>query len=191
MSHQTVVTAKSADLPLTTDEAKSHLRILGGDLDAEVQAALEAAVEYCETVTGRALRVSHTLTQKYCQWPCGPVRFDRQPVSAISSVTYYDADGDEQTLSASNYRLQPSTLAAGYLEWDDDFSRPTIESREDAVTITFTVGYADIADVPPMAKYAIKLKLSEIFGDLRDRERDGTAKACDSLLAAIEWGSYR
>jgi hypothetical protein len=77
------------------------------------------------------------------------------------------------------------------LEWDDDFSRPTIESREDAVTITFTVGYADIADVPPMAKYAIKLKLSEIFGDLRDRERDGTAKACDSLLAAIEWGSYR
>jgi uncharacterized phiE125 gp8 family phage protein len=191
MSHQTVVTEKSADLPLTLSEAKSHLRLLHDDLDVEVEEALKAAVEYCETVAGRALRVSHTLTQKYCQWPCGPVRFDRQPVTAISSVTYYDGNGDSQTLASSNYRLQASTLAAGYLEWDDDFTRPTLDTRDDAVTITFTVGYTDIASVPAMAKHAIKLKLAEIFGDLRDRERDATVKSCDSLLAAIDWGSYR
>lgn len=191
MSHQTAVTAKSADLPLTLDEAKGHLRILGGDLDAEIQAALEAAVEYCETVTGRALRVSHTLTQKYCEWPSGPVEFDRQPVTAVSSVTYYDADGASQTLASSNYRLQASTLAAGVLEWDDDFTRPTLDSRDDAVTITFTAGYAALATVPAMAKYAIKLKLSEIFGDLPDRVRDATVASCESLLSKIEWGQYR
>jgi uncharacterized phiE125 gp8 family phage protein len=190
MSHQTVVTAKSADLPLTLSEAKSHLRLLHDDLDVEVAAALEAAVEYCETVTGRSLRISHDLTQTYCQWPCDPVRFDRQPVKEIESVTYFDANGASQTLDDSNYRLQASTLAAGYLEWDSDFSRPTLDTRDDAVSINYVAGYTS-ETIPAMAKHAIKLKLSEIFGDLRDRERDATVRSCDSLLAAIDWGSYR
>jgi uncharacterized phiE125 gp8 family phage protein len=191
MSHQTVVTAKSTDLPVTVAEAKDHLRIVNGDLDGEVEAALLAAIEYCESTAGRSLRISHTLTQKFCQWPCDPVQFDRQPAKAISSVKYYDQDGVEQTLSSSNYRLQLSSLAAGYLEWDDDFTRPTLDTREDAVTITYTAGYTDIASVPAMAKYAIKLKLAELFGDLQDRERAATERSCDSLLQQIEWGAYR
>lgn len=189
--YQTVVTAKSNDLPVTLAEAKEHLRILGGDLDVEVFAALEAATEFCESVSGRSLRVSHTLAQKYASWPCDPVQFDRHPVKAISSITYYDADGASQTLATSKYRLQPSTNAAAALEWDDTFDSPSLDDRDDAVTITYTAGYTDIESVPAMAKYAIKLKLAELFGDLDERRIDATQRACDSLLHQIDWGCYR
>lgn len=190
-SHQTAVTAKSSDLPVTLAEAKEHLRILSDDLDVEIQAALEAAIEYCESVVGRSLRVSHTLTQTYCQWPCSPVRFDRQPVKSITSVTYCDDDGASQTVSTSDYRLQPSTNAGAVLEWDDGFSYPSLDARLNAVTITYVAGYADIASVPAMAKYAVKLKLKELFGDMGEREQAATVRACDALLSQIEWGAYR
>lgn len=191
MNPQTTVTAKSSDLPVTLAEAKTHLRLLSDDLDTEVDALLEAAVEYCETVCGRSLRVSQTITQKYDGWPCSPVRFDRQPVTAITSVTYYDANDVSQTVNASNYRLLVSSEAAALLEFDTDFSRPTASSRADSVTITYVAGYAAIADVPQRAKAAIKLKLAELFGNLDERMVAANERSIASLLGTLEWGCYR
>lgn len=191
MTYQTVVTAKDSELPVTLAQAKDHLRILNDDLDVEIQAALEAAIDYCEATSGRALRISHTLAQKYRNWPCDPIRFDRQPVKSITSVTYYDEAGASQTVASSNYRLQPSTNAGAVLEWDDDFTQPGLDDRDDAVTITYVAGYTDIASVPALAKYAIKLKLREIFGDLNEREYAATQRSCDDLLRMIDWGCYR
>lgn len=190
-SHQTTVTAKSSDLPVTLGEAKDHLRILDEDHDAEVLAVLEAAVDVCEVDCGRSLRVSHTLTQKYGGWPCSPVRFDMQPVTAISSVTYYDADGATQTVSASDYRLLTSSNAGAVLEFDADFAKPALDARADAVTVAYTAGYAALADVPARAKQAVKLKLSELYGDLDDRMTESTRRAYGDLIGSLSWGCYR
>lgn len=191
MQHQTVTTAKSSDLPMTLAEAKQHLRQYGSENDEEIQAQLEAALEVCETDAGRSLRVSHTLTQTYPSWPCNPVRFDRQPVKSITSVTYYDADGASQTLASSNYRLHKSTLAAAYLEFDDSFTQPTTDYRDDAVTITYVAGYDALTDVPKMVKSLVKLKLSELYGDLDERTYANTVRSYGDLLHRIEWGCYR
>lgn len=188
---QTTTTARSAGLPVSLAEAKDHLRISTDDLDTQVQATLEAATEYCETVTGRALRVSHTVTQTYDDWPCNPVRLSRQPVTAISSVTYYDQDGASQTVASSNYRLIAGGDHAAVLEFDDDFTEPTLDDRLDAVTITYTAGYASTDVVPAMAKHAIKLVMSELFGDLDERQMTACRDSAKRLLAAIDWGSYR
>lgn len=191
MNPQTTVTAKSSDLPVTLAEAKTHLRLLSDDLDTEVNALLEAATEYCESVCGRSLRVSHTLTQKYDGWPCSPVKLDRQPVTAIGSVKYRDADDVEQTLSASNYRLLVSSEAAAVLEFDEDFSAPTLNGRADAVTVTYTAGHASIDDVPQRAKAAIRLKLAELFGNLDERMLPANERSIASLLGTLDWGCYR
>ena len=191
----TTVTARHADLPVSLAEAKQHLRVVSEDHDTYIQSLLEAATEYCESVTGRALRISHTLTQKYRDWPCNPVRFDRQPVTAITHVKYYDADGVEQTLSSSNYRLHPSSEAAGYVEWDDDFARPSLDSRDDAITITYTAGYATIAAVPTRAKHAIQLLIGHWFehgeavniGNITSE----VPMATTALLQSMDWGCYR
>lgn len=188
---QTTTTARSAGMPVSLAEAKDHLRISTDDLDTQVQATLEAATEYCETVTGRALRVSHTVTQTYDDWPCNPVRLSRQPVTAISSVTYYDQDGASQTVASNNYRLIAGGDHAAVLEFDDDFTEPTLDDRLDAVTITYTAGYSSVDTVPAMAKHAIKLVMSELFGDLDDRQMTACRESAKRLLAAIDWGSYR
>lgn len=187
-SPQTTVTAKSSDLPVTLEEARTHLRLMPGDLDTHVAALLDAATEYCETVCGRSLRVSHTLTQKYDGWPCGLVKFDRQPVTAITSVTYYDADDASQTVSSGNYRLLASSEAGAVLEFDADFTKPTLSDRVDAVTITYTAGYTE---VPARAKAAIMLKLAELFGNLEERALAANERAIGSLLGTLDWGCYR
>lgn len=191
MNPQTTITAKSSDLPVTLEEAKAHLRLEGGDDDEEVEVLLAAAVEICETDCGRSLRVSHTLTQKYDGWPCSPVRFDRQPVTAIDSVTYYDADDAEQTLDASNYRLLESSEAGALLEFDEGFTAPTLNGRADAVTVTYTAGYATPEDVPAKAKVAVRLKLAELFGNLEGREFEANERAYGNVIGQLAWGCYR
>lgn len=188
---QTTVTTVSAGLPVQLGEAKLHLRIEGGDLDIEVQAALEDAVDYCEAVSGRALRESVTVVQTYSEWPSDPIQFNRHPVKSIASVKYQDADNAEQTVLAANYRLHKSTEAAAYLVFDSDFLRPDIYFREDAIAITYVAGYDSIPVVPPRAKRLIKLKLSEFFGNLDERKVEANRRACDDLLRSIDWGAYR
>lgn len=176
---------------MSLQEAKSHLRIVSGDLDASIQLALNAAVDYCERIVGRSLRVSHTLVQSYKCFPCNPVRFDRQPVKAITSVTYYDGDGAQQTVSSSDYRLVASSDAAGFLEFDDDYSFPTTDDRADCVQITYTAGYADVASVPAAAKWAILLYLEATWGDKTPIEQTASERAVTSLLGSVDWGCYR
>jgi uncharacterized phiE125 gp8 family phage protein len=180
---------------VTVEQAKEHVRVLNGDLDEYISALIEAATDYCERVAGRPLRVSYTVTQKYCQWPCSPVGFDRQPVTAVSGVTYNDASDVSTTLATSNYRLHKSTEAASYLEFDSDFTRPTLSVRDDAVTITYTAGYETIAAVPASAKHAIKLLIGHWFehgeavniGNITTEVPMATA----ALLQSLDWGAYR
>lgn len=190
-AHRTTVTAKSANPPVTLDEAKRHLRILGEDLNEDVAGALEAATEFCETIVGRSLRASTTLTQSYRCWPKAPVWFDREPVSAITHVKYYDATGTLTTVSSNYYRLHQQSETGAALEWDDSFSFPALDARDDAVIITFAAGYGAVSSVPARAKHAVKLALSLFFGDLAEKEVEPTRRACTDLLRSIEWGCYR
>ena len=191
LAPQTTTTSKTADLPLSLAEAKAALRISGSDLDTEVEAALKAAVEWCETESSRALRVAHTITQTYRQWPVSPVRFDHQPVKAIISIAYYDTSGGSQVVSSSNYRLLASGDGAAALEFDDGYSLPSLDVRSDAVTITYTAGYDDIGSVPEQAKQAMRLKLRQLFGTLTDREMQANEMALRSLIGQLKWRPYR
>jgi uncharacterized phiE125 gp8 family phage protein len=187
----TTVTARDATLPVSLNEAKEHLRVIDDALDGDVEGKLAAAVAYCEAVSGRSLRKTHTLTQSYCTWPTGPVKFDREPVSAITHVKYYDANGTLQTLTSTKYRLHASSESAAHLEWDDTFDSPSLDVRDNAVVITYTAGYTTIAAVPPMAKQATLLTLDLLYGNLEGRQFDACEKARDALLNALSWGAYR
>lgn len=188
MNYQTAVTAKDSTLPVTLTQAKEHLRVINGDLDEHIETLIAAATEYCEGVTGRALRVSETLTQKYCQWPCNPIGFNRQPVTSITHVKYYDADNVLTTVTSTNYRLQTSTNAACYLEFDSEYSKPSLYYRDDAVIITYVAGYATIAAVPEMAKHAVKMLVEQWFHGENVGESN---EAVDRCLRQLGWGCYR
>ena len=175
---------------MTLQQAKSHLWIVNEDFDERLGLALKAAIDYCETVTGRVLRVSKTVVQSYDGWPCSPVRFDYQPAYSITSVTYYDADNAQQTVSASNYRLVQGNVGA-VLELDADYSKPTVYERADAVQVTYLAGYEDLSNVPDAAKYAILLTLETQWGGKTNIEADAVERSVGSLLATIDVGAYR
>jgi uncharacterized phiE125 gp8 family phage protein len=197
----TTVTARDSDLPVSLDEAKQHCRVLNGDYDTLIQSLIEAATDYCETVTGRALRKYHTVKQTFDKWPCSPFQFDRQPVlenqpgviptTAATVVQYYDADGVLQTVDDANYRLQFSSEAAARLEFDDAFVEPTYYEREDAIVITYMAGYADIESVPARAKTAILWKTELLFCNLEEWKFAALEKAIANELASLDWGCYR
>lgn len=190
-----VVTATSAGLPVTLTEAKEHLRVFDGDSDGYINTLIATATEYCEAVTGRALRVSQAITQAWSDWPSCGMNFDRQPVTEIDELTYFDEAGVEQTVNSSLYRLIGSTNAAAKFEFDSNFTYPTLFERSDAVQMAYVAGYGSIAAVPSRAKHAIKLLIGHWF-EHGEAVSVGSAvnpvdMAVESLLGSLDWGCYR
>lgn len=177
------------DEPVSVEEAKRHLRILSDDFNGEVLDALAAAREWCESRINRTLRSSVTRTAAYSGWPRDPIRLPWPPLLSVVSVKYYDAEDADQTLAAANYRVHLSTDGLGHVEYDEDVTLPDVASRDDAVRIQFTTGYADGA-IPPKAKQAILMKTAVLWGDMTGRDLGYTEKAANSLLDACDWGSY-
>lgn len=186
----TSLTTSSNQLPVTLQQAKNQLDIVNDDNDAEIRLCLDAAIDYCERVTGRSLRVSHTVTQSYSQWPCAPVRFDWQPAYSISSVKYYDADDTLQTVDSDDYRLIQSNVAS-VLEFGQAFAFPATYDRSDAVQVTYLAGYATVSDVPACARHAILLALQKDWGSTPVNEIPRIERALATKLAAIDTGAYR
>ena len=189
--YQTNTTAKTSTLPVSLQQAKDQLRVVNEGLDEQIELALAGAVEFCENQIGRSLRVSHTVMQSYPSWPCNPVRFDRQPAYSIVSIVYFDADDAELAVSASDYRLLPSSGGASVLCFDSSFTKPAIYDRPDAVQITYLAGYADIADVPKAAVNAILFQLENAWGEVDKLRYDANERARNVYLSSIDPGLYR
>ena len=72
------------------------------------------------------------------------IYINRNPVTSVSQIQYYDGDNVLQTLSTSNYivdtKSKPGRIYVSDLE--GTYTRPN------AVEVTFVAGYADIDAVP-------------------------------------------
>jgi uncharacterized phiE125 gp8 family phage protein len=128
-------TTPPAYLPLTTAEAKLHLRVDGTDEDALIAAFIGAAVDTCQQITGRSLMaqawkltVDDFADEIALPWP---------QVQAVQAVQYKDADGATQTLASLVYELTGDKvcLVPGQ-EW------PAVRGGSGSVWISYTAGYS-------------------------------------------------
>lgn len=190
MSQPIVVTSAPQDELLTLDEAKRHLRLYSSDLDDEVTSLIRAARDYCERFAARTLRASTTRTIKLEQWWCDQLELPFPPLLGITSIAYYDTNNSSQTLASSNYYAETSTDGGGCVEWTYNATIPSVYSREDAITVTYTAGYADLASVPPVAVQAMKCKVTELWGAGTESETKAAREACDRLLSLVDWTGY-
>ena len=144
---------------ISLGEAKRHLGVADNDRDVDIERMIAAATDMLCTSTGRAL-----ITTEYRLKMAGfcandgftsfPIELPYPPIQTVDEITYYDVNGDEQTLSDYQLVAGPQVPAklyparAGGLVWP-----VTQTDRVDAVTIDFTAGYGDTADsVPAKAK---------------------------------------
>lgn len=157
--------------PISRDEAKAAARIEVGftEDDSLIDAMIAAARRTCELATGRAF-ITQTWDWKADAFPdCSEFELPLAPLVSVSSVTYLDADGASQTLSASTgYQVSTSgvlpriALAPG-ASW------PTTEAdRLDAVTIRAVHGYGAASAVPAPIARAVAL----LFATLYDQRED-------------------
>lgn len=177
-----MITAPATE-PVTAAEVKSDARIDGTDLDATIAVLITAARQKAEDLTGRAL-ITQTWELVLDRFPVCEIEIGKLPVSSITSVKYYDADGTLQTLDSDQYTLDADTLPGRILP-AYNVTWPTTRDIKNAVIIQFEAGYGDAADVPADIKIWIRHQVAKEVGG----EQITASPFIDGLLDAyrLRW----
>lgn len=150
-------------LPVTLDECKRHLRVIGNDEDSTITLFLEAVVDHLDGATGWLGRsiTAQTWSQQFDRFEWS-LLLDLAPVSEISSVTYLDGDEVAQTVTPADYALLNAT-SAPEVRFLSDFAFPGVTTDRPAVTITFVSGYGQADEVPAAIKAGILLMVADLY----------------------------
>ena len=130
-------------IPVSIEDAKLHMRLLHDAEDATIWALIKAGVAHLDGyngVLGMALLEQQLKVMDYT-WPHGIGALPIGPVQTINSVKYFDTNNVEQTLSASAYALLETAIGP-VIHFKADATLPALYDRPDAISITFTAGYA-------------------------------------------------
>lgn len=162
--------------PVTDAQAMMQMRISNdeaADFAVEIAQRKKAARDHVERYTGLVLgsREMDLVCTSFMDFAQLPV----SPVTAVSEISYVDADGADQTLSTDVYELIPDRPA--YIVTKYNQSWPEIEPGS-RITVTASVG---AASVPASVIEAMLLLISEGFDDHGNRSETGW-RAVDSLL---------
>lgn len=147
--------------PVSTGEARTHLRVDMADDDQLINVLISAARQYAEMATQRQL-VTATWKLVLDGFRDNPVLLNKSPVQSVVSVKYLDMTGTQQTLSASEYTVDTSTEPARIAP---RFGKvwPIALPQIGSVEIIFTAGYGDAAAVPEGIKAWIKMRIGSLY----------------------------
>ena len=156
---------------LTVQEVKDYLRVDSNAEDTLLGVLIDASTQMAESYLGRFL-LTTVIEEFYDFFPVyktgvDPFHGDRNiiflsrgPVQSVASVKYIDGNGDEQTVTASDYRAdlvsEPSRIMPneGWLGTKDTVN---------AVIVRYTCGYTQASDVPANIKMAMLLIIGEMY----------------------------
>lgn len=148
------------DAPVTIEEARTMCRVIGTDEDAMLGRLIVAATAHVEAYTGRSImpQVWELVLDGFDD----AILIPRGPVTAIESVTYYDAAEQLQTVAASAYALDAASdpqwlVRASAASW------PAVASGINNVIIRFAAGYAATAPELEIMRQAILLLIVQWF----------------------------
>lgn len=163
-----VITAPASE-PITLAEAKLHCKIDTDADDARITSFIAAARMVAEMRTNRAL-ITQTREAKFSDWPGTDdngmprvFRLPGAPLTSVTSVKYYDADGTEQTLASTVYDVLTAS-EPGEVVLKPGQSWPAIQIDKRApITIRYVCGYANAAAVPDDIKVAMFMLIDNSY----------------------------
>lgn len=150
--------------PVTTAEAKAHLRVDFADDDTYIDGLIAAARATCETLS-RNQFVTATFVMTLERFPenFDPIEFPKPPLQSVDTITYIDENGDSQTWAAGE-RDVITNEAVGLVVPKPGNSYPTTQrDKRQAVTVTFDAGHGLAADVPKAVKQAMFLLIGHWY----------------------------
>jgi len=137
--------------PVTVAQAKAFLRVVSADEDALLGVLVAAARRHVEEVTGYALGVQ-TRRLVLDAFPASyTLPLPAPPLATVTSVTYLDSDGEEQTMPSEDYEVHiAGTPGAIYAPdgWPLDAASVGHAStvRPGGVRVTYTCGYSAVPE---------------------------------------------
>lgn len=154
--HRPVLVTAPSTTPVTTAEAKAHLRVDHSAEDTLIASLVQAATDHLDGysgILGRCL-VTQTWRQDFDSFE----RTMRLPLLAagITSAVYVDDNAAETTITSTNYELQADDLGS-FVRFIDDYAFPSGLAETRALRVTFTAGYGAASAVPASIKAAILL----------------------------------
>ena len=162
------VTAPSID-PVTIAECKRHMRIEHSDDDVIIGSLINVAVNYLD-VTGMLGKAMITQTwAEYVDFHATTVHLSITPVQSVSSIEYYDVNNVLQTDTLSNYYII-GTKGYKTIYPKSGYAWPVTFKRDDAIKITYVVGYGDTAE---RVRHALKMLVANYYEN-RENELVGT-----------------
>ncbi len=179
MRYGLTVTSEPNSEPVPTADALAHLRVDDSLENDYITALVAAARQHVEARTNRAL-VTQTLQMTLDYFPGvansildlqgevvghghdPAIRLPRSPVQSVNSITYIDDAGTTQTLAASKYDVDTSSIVPritpAYGEvW------PITRPIPNAVTVEFVAGYGAAGDVPQALKQAVLILVGTMY----------------------------
>lgn len=156
------VTSEPSVEPITTAEAKTHLRIDSSDEDTLIGNYVTAARKLLEKLTRRSF-ITQTITMKLDSFSGGEILLPRSPAQSVTSIQYVDTDGATQTWSSGLYSVDTNSHPARVTPiYDEDF--PDTQAVSNAVTVTFVAGFGDATtDIPEDIRLLIRLLVGHWF----------------------------
>lgn len=153
------VVTPSTDPLLSLQELQAHCRVVDGADDDYLErlgAAVLSWIGAPDGWLGQSL-LSQTLRLDLPQWPyC--LKLPAGPVSAVSSVKYYDTANTLQTVAGSNYFLD-----GDHIEFAETFSEPQLYARRLPVRIEYVAGRESAAAVPEAIRQAALLLVGHYY----------------------------
>lgn len=184
-----IITAVAVE-PISLAEARRHLDLPGAfdspqaphHKDLDIQAWITSARELAESYTGRAL-AEQTLEIALDEFPDGDdIELPRPPLVSITSVTYIDGDGTEQTLASNLYTTdthqEPSWLVPAY-----GTSWPATHDVINALKVRYVAGYSTPTHpLPILIRSAMLLTIGYLYENPEDAKIDELPLASRMLL---------
>jgi len=177
-------TAAPAEEPVTVAEIKTHARVT---LSADDTYLTNLGVAVRRNLEGilAARFVNQTWKATYDGWPEGrALILPAGPATSLTSIVYYDRDGDSATFDSANYVTDlASPLPRAVLKTGSSWPTPADELREaNGIEATAVFGYgAAAANVPEEIKHAIKMVVAHLYS----RRESHVPKRLDELPHAV------
>lgn len=152
-----------------------------------ILALIQAARSAAENFTRRAL-VSQGFQLAFDEFPCGrEIILPRPPLISVTSITYTDADGAAQTLTASNYSVDIRNTP-GRLVLKNDYSWPETDDIPNAVVVAYTAGYGTTpSSVPQGLRVAIRYLVTHWFENRGTLNIGNIANELPGTAEALLW----
>lgn len=162
-----LITAPAAE-PVSTSEAKSHLRVDTTADDTYIGTLITVARQNVESHLRRAL-ISQTWEVVLDAFPAGVIRLPKPPLASVTSIKYTDDEGNESTYSSANYVVDTDT-EPGRVVLKSGQTWPAVTlAAVNGVRVRYVAGYgAAGSNVPQAIRQAILLVIGSLYENRED-----------------------